>query len=295
MKRFSIILAAFALLFAVMLPARTASAQAPYTITFDEYDESYFDSQIDEEYASLGIHFTTNPPTDPPITFYPAKVYTIKTWPNSPFSFPPFPEETDQFLAMDKPQGQDVTTGVGMTFDYFCSEIAFDYRRPGNNAVAYTVFYVELFDTTQSGQPFYAVQLEAIVKPPAGSDSKGYLHFSLAAPAPFDMVVLPGNKKFQIDNLSITPGESASGEPPDQSGQITPAGSLSPIEGDGVGGAGCFISLLASRTPAEDRMEALQLACIFMLSFMAGGYVALRQAKNTFDDYVSHQQRRITE
>lgn len=284
MKQFSVILAAFALVFAVMMPARTASAQAPYTITFDEYPESYFGSQIDEEYASLGIHFTTDPPTIPPITFYPAKVYTIKTWPNSPFSFEPLPEETDQFLAMDKPQGEDVTTGVGMTFNYFCTEIAFDYRRPGNNAVSYTLFYVLLFDTTESAEPFYSVQLEAIVKPPEGSDSNGYLHFSLTAPSSFNMVVLPGNKKFQIDNLSITPGQAAPGEPPDEGGEVTPAGSLSPIEGEGVGGAGCFISSLACRTPAEDRMEALQLACILMLSFMVGGYVATRRAKSALDD-----------
>jgi hypothetical protein len=278
MKRFFVLMGAFALMFCVIMPARTALAQDPYTITFDEFDESYFGAQIDEEYAYLGIHFTTDPPTSPAISFYPANVYSAGTWPNSPFSFVPIP--TGQFLAMDKPQGESVVTGVGMTFDYFCTEIAFDYRRPGNNAVSYTLFYVELFDTTQSGEPFYSGELEAIVKPPDGSDSNGYLHFSVAAPAPFNMVALPGNKKFQIDNLSITPGDSASG---DEGEEVTPAGSLSPIGGEGVGGAGCFVSSLVSCTPAEDRMEALQLACILMLSLMVGGHVAMRQAKSALE------------
>jgi len=187
---------------------------------------------------------------------------------------------------MDKPQGESVVTGVGMTFDYFCTEIAFDYRRPGNNAVSYTVFYVELFDTTQSGEPFYSAQLEAIVKPPAGSDSNGYLHFSLAAPAPFNMVALPGNKKFQIDNLSITPGDSASG---DEGEEVSPAGSLSPIGGEGVGGAGCFVSSLVSCTPAEDRMEALQSARRLALLWMPGGHVAMRLAKSTLDARLGRQ------
>jgi hypothetical protein len=56
-----------------------------------------------------------------------------------------------------------------------------------------------------------------------------------------------------------------------------------------VGGAGCFISSLASRTPAEDPMEALQLARTLALLWMPGSHVAMRPAKSSLDGYLGYQ------
>lgn len=132
MKRlFAIFFVSSLLLAGVMVDGAVA-----YTITFDEYPATDEGTQIGEEYAHLGIHFITETAglTDPGVSFYlstilpPGAVNEVFWYPPTPpegCSYESYPYPTSNYLALAKPQGMSVTTGVAMRFDALCNGLRF--------------------------------------------------------------------------------------------------------------------------------------------------------------------------
>ncbi len=195
---------------------------ASYTITFDDKTATDDGKQISEDYSDLGIHFITKTTslTDPEIHFYRSTILPpgegndifwypdIITYPEvvpDGYSLDIYPYPETQYLGMDKSDEDFLTTGVGLGFNYFCTAIDFNYRRPGANDRTGNVT-IALFDTTQSQYTFHTEQITSYTFPPLAEDpdQDGWQAFTLIAPRPFTMVLLYSDKKFGIDDLSIT-------------------------------------------------------------------------------------------
>lgn len=233
MKRLIVLLAAVACALGLLVPFSTSAFE---TITFDEpsvtpaLDDG---TQIGEEFASLGIHFLTDTSslTDPAIQFFrstilpPGTDNAIFWYPTIPPAPEDYPYPTTQYLALDKPQGESVTTGVAMQFDAPCTNMSFIYRRPGSNDTT-TAITIALFDTSQSDQPFYTTQITAYVFTPdhLDPDHDGWQLFSVDVPAPFDLILFYADKKFAIDNLAFNLGT-----PPVAGFSASPSSGCAPV------------------------------------------------------------------
>ncbi|MBA4369340.1 MAG: hypothetical protein C0403_17075 [Desulfobacterium sp.] len=108
-------------------------------------------------------------------------------------------------MAIEKPVGEDAITGVALQFDYLCTKMEFNYRRPGSNDTTADIT-ISFFDTTKSKTPFLTEQITAYVFTPSAEDpdGDGWKDYASDIQEPFNLVTLSGNKKFAMDNLTIT-------------------------------------------------------------------------------------------
>lgn len=195
---------------------------ASYPITFDDKVATDDGKQIRDDYGDIGIYFITNTRsfTDPAIRFYRSTILPageendifwypdVITYPEViPDGYPlttyPYPET--QYLAMDKSDDDPLTTGVALGFNYFCTEITFNFRRPGANDRTGDIT-IAFFDVTLGKTAFHTEQVTSYTFPPTSEDPDldGWQEYTSDAPFPFMLVLLYSNKKFAIDNLSIT-------------------------------------------------------------------------------------------
>ncbi len=194
---------------------------AAYTITFDEEIATDNGDPIGDQYDHLGIHFLTDTATltDPTIQFYGSTILPAGSN-NAIFWYPvapaDYPYPTTQYMALEKPVGEEAITGVALQFDSLCTKMEFNYRRPGSNDTTADIT-ISFFDTTKSKTPFLTEQITAYVFTPSAEDpdGDGWKDYASNLQVPFNLVTLSGNKKFAMDNLSITAGPENNEDDPD--------------------------------------------------------------------------------
>jgi hypothetical protein len=219
---------------------------AAYTITFDEEIATDNGDPIGGQYDHLGIHFLTDTATltDPAIQFYGSTILPAGSN-NAIFWYPvapaDYPYPTTQYMALEKPVGEDAITGVALQLDSLCTQMEFNYRRPGSNDTTADIT-ISFFDTTRSKTPFFTEQIIAYVFTPSAEDpdGDGWKDYASNLQEPFNLVTLSGNKKFSVDNLSITavsensdddstdPDSDQQIDEPDENTEVTPPADSNP-------------------------------------------------------------------
>jgi len=240
MKKYFIILMIFALCLGFLGIRHSFAA---YTITFDEEQvtpATDHGDPIGDIYDDLGIHFLTDTTTltDPGIQFYGSTILPAGSN-NAIFWYPvapaDYPYPATQYIAMEKPTGEEAITGVALQFDNLCSKLEFNCRRPGSNDTTADIT-ISFFDTTKSTTPFFTEQITVYVFIPPLSgkdpDGDGWMDYASALTEPFNLVTLAGNKKFALDNLTITEVPEDNGG--DSEDQVDPDDSSNPDSDEGT-------------------------------------------------------------
>lgn len=233
MKKILIYLAAIVMFFGAV---GFYESFASVMITFDEdivTPATNNGEQIADTFADKGIHFITDttfiggdgciyygstivPPgpgmEEDAIYWYPNFELYIPTsiendgdyrWDDYNWKDYPYPES--QYIAMIKPEGVPTeAVGVAIRFDYLCTKLEFNYRRPGPNDRE-TAVTISFFDTTKSKTCLFSEPHTAYVfaRCQVDPDHDGWKDYSSKAPAPFNLVMLSSDKKLAIDNIYI--------------------------------------------------------------------------------------------
>ena len=203
------------------------SSLASYTITFDDQDPTVAGLEIAGIYDDLGVDFLSDSTglTDPAQFFYPSyivpgqSVTDIFWYPllDTDEDDPEYPYPTTPYLAMDNTKEDNKTEGVSIQFDYYSTQLAFKYRRPGSKETTGSIT-ISFFDTAASIQDdLFSDQVTAYVYAPTeeDTDGDGWLEYTSSQGTPFNLVVISGDKKFAIDDLAVTTEPDVDGHYPE--------------------------------------------------------------------------------
>ncbi len=191
------------------------SSLASYTITFDDQDPTVAGLSIAGVYDDLGIDFLSDSTgvTDPAQLFFPSyiipgqSVTDIFWYPllETDEDDPEYPYPTTPYLAMDNTDEENKTEGVVIQFDYYPTQLAFKYRRPGTKERTGAIT-ISFFDTAASIQDdLFSDQVTTYVYASAedDTDGDGWLAYTSSQETPFNLVVITGDRKFAIDDLDV--------------------------------------------------------------------------------------------